>query len=104
MSFYVRIFLLYTPLSIETIVAIDHSFKFVNSLLFLEKEVSEEDEGSSSGASKSTGAAPPPVPSTKKPKMITLPEDQTAMQVDCGTFHTGWSLCVCACVCVCMCM
>ncbi len=33
-------------------------------------------------------AHPDPV-STKKPTMVPLPTDLTAMQVDCGTFHTG---------------
>ena len=27
--------------------------------------------------------------STKKPAMVGLPDDLTAMQIDCGTFHTG---------------
>ena len=27
--------------------------------------------------------------STKKPAMVALPDDMTAMQIDCGTFHTG---------------
>ena len=27
--------------------------------------------------------------STKKPGLVALPEDMTAMQIDCGTFHTG---------------
>lgn len=27
--------------------------------------------------------------STKKPAMVPLLEDMTAMQIDCGTFHTG---------------
>ena len=27
--------------------------------------------------------------STKKPDVVVLPEDMTAMQIDCGTFHTG---------------
>ena len=26
---------------------------------------------------------------TKKPDRVVLPEDMTAMQIDCGTFHTG---------------
>lgn len=26
---------------------------------------------------------------TNKPAMIGLPDDMTAMQIDCGTFHTG---------------
>ena len=30
--------------------------------------------------------------STKKPAMVVLPEDMTAMQIDCGTFHTGRAL------------
>lgn len=30
-----------------------------------------------------------PVPSTKKPDTVPFPEDLTAMQVDCGTFHTA---------------
>ena len=29
------------------------------------------------------------VPSTKNPAMVPLAEDQTVMQIDCGTFHTG---------------
>ena len=34
--------------------------------------------------------------STKKPAMVILPEDMTAMQIDCGTFHTGRALlCMC---------
>ena len=27
--------------------------------------------------------------STRKPAMVVLPEEMTAMQIDCGTFHTG---------------
>ena len=27
--------------------------------------------------------------STKKPATVALPDDMTAMQIDCGTFHTG---------------
>ena len=54
-----------------------------------EKEIgSSEGEEASSVASKA-GASAEPVVSTKGPKMISLPDDLTAMQVDCGTFHSG---------------
>ncbi len=72
------------------------SLCFVVGVIFAEKEASEEDEGSSvvskvgvAAAEPPVAAAEPPVPSTKKPRMISLPDDQTAMQVECGTFHTG---------------
>jgi len=34
-------------------------------------------------------AAPNPELSTKKPAVVSLPDDMTAMHIDCGTFHTG---------------
>ena len=38
-------------------------------------------------------AEAPEAGSTKKPVIVPLPDDLTAMQVDCGTFHTGrWTL------------
>lgn len=49
------------------------------------EEVSEEQAGSDGQAAE----AQPPIPSTKKPELVPFPDDLTAMQVDCGTFHTA---------------
>ena len=55
-----------------------------------EEEEEEEEEGEKEGDI-----------STKKPAMVALPDDVTAMQIDCGTFHTGrMSLFLVGCVCV----
>lgn len=32
--------------------------------------------------------------STKKPAILPLSEEQTVMQIDCGTFHTGIEKCI----------
>lgn len=43
--------------------------------------------------SETSQVPPPPVVHTKKPGTVPLPDDLTAMQVDCGTFHTGERSC-----------
>ena len=46
---------------------------------------SVEDEGEGEeGATEKEGEI-----STRKPALLALPDDQTVMQIDCGTFHTG---------------
>ena len=48
----------------------------------------DESSEEKAGSEKSVEVEPPP-PSTKKPEIIPFPDDLTAMQVDCGTFHTA---------------
>ena len=49
----------------------------------------EEPEEQASGDDKAAKADEPPAPSTKKPAVVAFPNDLTAMQIDCGTFHTA---------------
>lgn len=51
--------------------------------------VEAEDKDKDKDKDKEEASAEPPVVSTKKPAMVAFPDELTAMQVDCGTFHTG---------------
>ena len=56
----------------------------------VQHEVSVESVGSGTEEAEEEEAAEKEVEiSTKKPAMVALPDDMTAMQIDCGTFHTG---------------
>ena len=48
----------------------------------------EESEEQASSDDKAAEAEPPAT-ATKKPELVTFPDDLTAMQIDCGTFHTA---------------
>lgn len=53
----------------------------------LEREVSMA--SSQASVEEERGQQASPVVSTIKPAVVVLPDNLTAMQVDCGTFHTG---------------
>ena len=65
-------------------------------LLLPESSVDRQDSTQSGVSAEEGGGAGPaePVPDTKKPASVPLPDQLTAMQVDCGTFHTGEMCCL----------
>ena len=59
------------------------------SLASAQASVDEPSEDKDKAGGEKAAEAEPAPPSTKKPEVIPFPDDLTAMQVDCGTFHTA---------------